>query len=110
MSQCGFSAYVGAPVAPSGAVTGWTSVNADGRLDSVPNASSTTSQVFNAYMNQLPPGTPGQGFALQSLTNGRYVVAATQSIAGTDRTVFQPSRRASSAARSGSSRTRLPET
>jgi len=88
ISQFGFSAYLGAPVAPAGAVTGWTSVNSDGRLDSVPNASSATSQVFNAYVNQLPPGTPGQGFALQSLNNGRYVVAATESVAGTDRTVF----------------------
>ena len=47
------------------------------------NATSTgnTELVFNAYVNQLPPGTPGQGFALQSLTNGRYVVAATESVA-----------------------------
>lgn len=55
ISQFGFSAYLGAPVAPTGAVTGWTSVNADGRLDSVPNASSTTSQVFNAYAETVRP-------------------------------------------------------
>ncbi len=88
ISQFGFSCYLGAPVPPVGAVTGWTSVNGDGRLDSLPGASSATSQVFNAYVDKLPPGTPGQGFALQSLSNGQYVVAATESVAGTDRTVF----------------------
>ena len=88
ISQFGFSTYLGAPNPPVGAVSGWTSVNASGRLDSVPSASSSSEQVFNAYVDQLPPGTAGQGFLLQSLSNGHYVVAQTESVAGSNRTVF----------------------
>lgn len=88
ISQFGFSCYLGAPNPPAGAVTGWTNVNVDGRLDSVPSASSATSQVFNAYVDKLPPGTPGQGFLLQSLNDGRWVVAQAEQVAGTTRTVF----------------------
>ena len=88
ISQFGFSTYLGAPVPPVGAVPGWTVVGDDGRLDSVPGASSATNQTFNAYTVQLPPKTPGQGFLLQSLSNGRYVVAQQQQVAGSTRTVF----------------------
>ena len=88
ISQFGFSTYLGAPQPPAGAVTGWTSVNTDGRLDSVPNASSATEQVFNAYTDKLPPDTAGQGFLLQSLSNGKYVVAQAEEVAGSTRTVF----------------------
>ena len=88
ISQFGFSCYLGAPTPPPGAVTGWTIVNSDGRLDSVPGASSTTTQVFNAYVDKLPPRTAGQGLLLQSLSNGRWVVAQAEPIAGQTRTVF----------------------
>ena len=88
ISQFGFSCYLGAPNPPVGAVTGWTSVSADGRLDSVAGASSAATQIFNAYVDKLPPGTPGQGLLLQSLSNGRWVVAQAEQVAGETRTVF----------------------
>jgi uncharacterized protein YjbI with pentapeptide repeats len=88
ISQFGFSAYLGAPVPPAGALPGWTSLNADGRLDSVPAAGSSADQVFNAYVTALPPRTPGQGFLLQSLRNGQYVTARQEQVAGSTRTVF----------------------
>ncbi len=53
-------------VPPAGALAGWTALNADDRLDSVPSASSATDQVFNAYFDKPPPGTAGQGFMLGS--------------------------------------------
>lgn len=88
ISQFGFSAYLGAPQPPAGAVPGWTCLDTDDRLGSVPTAGSSAAQVFNAYTDKLPPGTPGQGFLLQSLSNGRYVVAQVEDVAGSDRTVF----------------------
>src|SRR4051794_30503491 len=94
ISQFGFSAFFGAPTPPSGAVVGWTAVssNADAILVSVPNASSAASeQLFNCYFFALPPGTQGQAFLLQSLNNGKYVVATTRTIAGAQQTVFTAS-------------------
>lgn len=88
VSQFGFSSYLGAPAPPAGAVVGWTSVTAGGRLDSVPTAGSSAAQVFNAYTDALPPGTPGQGLLLQSLRDGLYVTARQEPVAGSTRTVF----------------------
>jgi uncharacterized protein YjbI with pentapeptide repeats len=90
ITQFGFSAYTGSADPPKGAIPGWTSVSgSDSQLGSVPNASTTApAQVFNAYVYELPPNTPGQGVQLQSLSNGKYVRASQQTVAGTTRTVF----------------------
>lgn len=91
LSQFGFSAFFSAATPPSGAVTGWTSVAAayGDMLASVPNASSDApEQLFNCYYFSLPSIKQGQAFLLQSLVNGKYVVASTQTIAGARRTVF----------------------
>lgn len=88
VSRFGFASYLGSQAPPSGAIAGWTQVNAAGRLDSVPNAGSAPSQLFNAYGVALPPRTPGQGFLLQSADGGRYVTAHAEAVAGSTRTVF----------------------
>lgn len=77
ISQFGFAACFGPPAPPSGMVVGWTSVatSLGGLLVSVPDASSAAEQMFNCYFLELPPDTQGQAFILQSVANGKYVVA-----------------------------------
>jgi uncharacterized protein YjbI with pentapeptide repeats len=90
ISQFGFAGYVGSPTPPPNAVAGWTCVSAanNNLLASVPNASGSAAQLFNAYFYPLPPNTTGTGMLLQTLANGKYVAAQSVQIGGVTWTGF----------------------